>query len=116
MHCNVKTILAITATAFSLSAMATDNTVVPSSDQAQLRPEQQEKRDLKTESKAEYKARKKVADVNKDLDIADCKSSGLDSKEARDCKHDAKERASVAKDHAKEIYKQEDSAIKAQTK
>lgn len=115
MHQNFKTIIATTAAAFCLSAVAADDTVIPSSNQAQLTPLQQEKRDLKTESKAEYKARKKVAEVNKDLEIADCKTSGLESKDVRECKHEAKERAGAAKDTAKQIYKQEDSAIKAQT-
>lgn len=75
----------------------------------------EEARDLKTESKAEYKARKKVTEAQKELEVADCKTSGLDSKEERDCKKEAKDAAKDAKKHAKEIYKDDKSTIKANT-
>ncbi|MDO9002413.1 MAG: hypothetical protein Q7V20_03030 [Aquabacterium sp.] len=112
---SLKAILAGTATVLSLSVMAADPTVDPTNSRTELTPQQQGKRDLKTESKAEYKARKEIAEVNKDLDVADCKTAGLDSKDVRDCKRDAKENAKAAKQEAKEIYKNDKANIKAQT-
>lgn len=108
---SIKAILASAATVLSLSAMAADP-------QDPLTPQQQSQqleRDLKTESKAQYKARKDIADVNKDLEIADCKTSGLESKDVRDCKREAKDNAKAAKDSAKEVYKEEKANIKAHT-
>lgn len=75
----------------------------------------QEAKDLKTESKADYKARNKITDAQKDLDLADCKTSGLDSKTERDCKKDAKDSAKASKKHSKDIYKDEKADIKANT-
>ena len=108
---NLKAILVGAAAVFSLSAMAADNQTEPLTPQQQ----QQDKRDLKTESKAQYKARKDIADVNKDLDIADCKTAGLESKDVRDCKREAKDNAKAAKDNAKDIYKDDKANIKAHT-
>ncbi|MBC7701157.1 hypothetical protein [Aquabacterium sp.] len=112
---SLKAILAITAASLSLSAMAVDKTIDPTNSQTEMTPQQQEKRDLKTESKANYKARKDIAEVNKDLEISDCKTSGLDSKDARDCKHSAKVGAKAAKHEAKEVYKGDKADIKAHT-
>jgi hypothetical protein len=105
MNTSLKAILVTTATAFSLAAYAADTTVAPS----------HEAKDLKTESKADYKARKNITEAQKELDLADCKTSGLESKDERDCKKSAKDAAKDAKHHAKEIHKQEKADIKAQT-
>ncbi len=115
MHHSLKAILVSTATVLSMSAMAADPSVDPTNSQTQLTEQQQEKRALKTESKAEYKARKDIAEVNKDLEIADCKTAGLESKDVRDCKAEAKSNAKAAKHEAKEIYKNDKANIKAQT-
>lgn len=112
---NLKALIASAAAVLSLSAMAADPTVHPTNSQTELTPQQQEKRDLKTESKAEYKARKEIAEVNKDLDVADCKTAGLESKDVRDCKRDAKDTAKAAKQEAKEIYKNDKAIIKSTT-
>ena len=75
----------------------------------------EEAHDLKTESKADYKARKKVVDAQKEVGIADCKTSGLDSKDERDCKKEVKDSAKASKKHAKDTYKEEKADIKAHT-
>lgn len=110
MNANIKTILAAGTLGLSLSMAHAVDTITPATE-GKLTSEQA--RDLKTESKAEYKARKKVADAQEGLDVADCKTSGLDSKNERDCKHDAKEASKAAKKEAKQIHKDEKSDIKA---
>lgn len=112
---NLKALIASAAAVLSLSAMAADPSVDPTNSRTELTPQQQEKRALKTESKAEYKARKEIAEVNKDLEIADCKTAGLESKDVRDCKRDAKDNAKAVKQEAKEIYKSDKANIKAHT-
>jgi hypothetical protein len=110
MNANFKYILAAGTLGLTMSfAHAVDTT--PHSADGKLTSEQA--RDLKTESKAEYKARKKVADAQEDLDVADCKTSNLDSKTERDCKHDAKQLSKDAKKEAKQIHKDEKADIKA---
>ena len=116
MHSSkLKAIIASAAAVLSLSAMAADPTVHPTNSQTEPTPQQQEKRALKTESKAEYKARKEIAEVNKDLEIADCKTAGLESKDVRNCKRDAKDNAKAVKQEATEIYKSDKANIKAHT-
>lgn len=73
-----------------------------------------EARNEKTQAKAEYKAKKKVAEANKTLDVADCKTASLDSKELRDCKKEASIEAKETKREAKQLYKAEKADIKAQ--
>ncbi|MGH6648958.1 hypothetical protein [Aquabacterium sp.] len=111
MNANFKYLLAAGTLGLTLSfAHAADNTAMPSG-QGTLTSEQA--RDLKTESKAEYKARKKVAEAQEDLDVADCKTSNLDSKNERDCKHDAKQISKESKKEAKQMYKDEKADIKS---
>ncbi|RRR99990.1 hypothetical protein EIP75_23200 [Aquabacterium soli] len=112
MNTQLKTLLAATAAAFSLSAMAVDTNLAndPGGNLTK-----QEARDLKTQNKAEYKANKKVAEANKDLDVADCKTANLEAKDERDCKHDAKTTAKAAKHDAKEAYKDNKGDIKSRT-
>lgn len=109
MNASFKAILVTTAAAFSLAAYAADTAV-----EATPPLTKQEAKDLKTDSKADYKARKNITEAQKELDLADCKTSGLDSKTERDCKKAAKESAKSSKHEAKEIYKQEKEDINAQ--
>lgn len=114
MSTNFKHILALTAVSTALLGLSqahAADTTTPATGQGTLSSEQA--RDLKTESKAQYNARKKVADAQHDLDVADCKTSNLDSKNERDCKHDATQAKKAAKDDAKQIYKDEKADIKA---
>lgn len=114
MNTQIKTLLAATATCFSLSVMAAEaTTTLPSDPGGALTS--QEARDLKTQNKADYKAHKKVADANKDLEVADCKTAGLEAKDERDCKHDAKLNAKATKHDAKEVYKDNKAGIKSRT-
>lgn len=114
MNTSIKTLLAATATCLSLSVMAADGTTTLPADPGGTLTKQ-EGRDLKTHNKADYKANKKVAEANKDLEVADCKTAGLDAKDERDCKHDAKESAKATKHDAKEAYKDNKAAIKSRT-
>lgn len=114
MNAHIKALLATTATALSLSAVAADpSTTLPTDPGGTLT--KQEARDLQTANKAQYKANKKVADANKTLDVADCKTAGLDMKDERDCKHDAKEAAQATKHDAKAVYKDNKADIKSRT-
>ena len=74
-----------------------------------------EAKDLKTESKGEYKARKHVAEANEELNKADCETS-LDGKAERACKKDAKAAAKSDKAHAKAIHPAEEQQIDAAQK
>ncbi|HIV71835.1 MAG TPA: hypothetical protein H9903_12950 [Candidatus Aquabacterium excrementipullorum] len=112
MNTQIKTLLAATAAAFSLSAMAADTTLASDPGGTLTK---QEARDLKTQNKAEYKANKKVAEANKDLDVADCKTASLESKDERDCKAEAKAAAKATKHDAKEVYKDNKADIKSRT-
>ena len=74
-----------------------------------------EARDAKVQSKAEYKARKNIAEANHDLSKADCKINTEGAVE-RACKHDARMGEKKEKADAKLIHKQEVQDIDAQTK
>jgi hypothetical protein len=74
-----------------------------------------EAKDLKTESKAEYKARKNIAEANHDLNKADCKINA-DGAVERACKADARAQEKKEKADAKLIHKQETQDINAQTR
>jgi hypothetical protein len=73
-----------------------------------------EARDQKIQSKADYKARKKIADANLDLNKADCETSA-DGAVARACKGSAKAQAKKDKADAKVIHSQEVQDIKDNT-
>ena len=75
----------------------------------------QEAKDLKTESKATYKARKDVADANKELNKGDCEVAHDGSAE-RACKKAAKAQAKTDKAEAKAVHEAEKDAIKANSK
>ena len=74
-----------------------------------------EAKDLKTESKAEYKARKNIAEAHHDLNKADCKVNSEGAVE-RACKADARAQEKKDKADAKLIHKQETQDINAVTK
>jgi hypothetical protein len=110
MNANFKYILAAGTLGLTMSFAHAVDTTSPNAN-GKLTSEQA--RDLKTQSKAEYDARKKVADAQEDLDVADCKTSNLDSKNERDCKHDAKAISKDAKKDAKQIHNNEKADIKS---
>ena len=74
-----------------------------------------EAKDLKTESKGEYKARKNIAEANHDLNKANCKVNS-DGAVERACKADARAQEKKDKADAKLIHKQEQQDINAVTK
>jgi hypothetical protein len=74
----------------------------------------EEAKDLKVQSKGEYKARKKVADANKDLNKADCEVAA-DGKLEHACKKDARATAKQEKAEAKVIHEAEKADIKQKT-
>jgi hypothetical protein len=72
-------------------------------------------KDLKIESKADYKARKNIAEANHDLNKADCKVHTSGAVE-RACKADARAAEEKEKADAKLVHKQEQQDINAVTK
>ena len=74
-----------------------------------------EAKDLKTESKGDYKARKNIAEANHDLNKADCKVNS-DGAVERACKADARAQEKKEKADAKLIHKTEQQDINAVTK
>jgi hypothetical protein len=72
-------------------------------------------KDLKTESKADYKARKNIAEANHDLNKGDCKVN-TDGAVERACKADARAQEKKEKADAKLIHKPEQQDINAQTR
>jgi hypothetical protein len=74
-----------------------------------------EAKDLKTQSKGEYKARKNIAEANHDLNKADCKANA-DGAVERACKADARAQEKKDKADANLIHKQETQDINAVTK
>ncbi len=71
--------------------------------------------DQKTEAKADYKADKKAAAADYDLNKADCKVNSSGSVE-RACKKDAKAQTRLDKADAKVDYKSDKADTKANTK
>ena len=74
-----------------------------------------EAKDMKIQSKGDYKARKNIAEANHDINKADCKTSTTGAVE-RACKKDARAEEKKEKADAKLIHKTEDQDIKAETK
>jgi hypothetical protein len=71
----------------------------------------QEGKDAKEHSKAEYKARKKVAEANKELNKADCETSS-DGMAEHACKKNARAISKQEKAEAKMIHENEKKDIK----
>jgi hypothetical protein len=134
MNKTLATLLAATAAAsFSLGAYAQDaqtapgtpgtttttTTVTTDTVETKMVPApgvtRDEAKDLKTQSKGEYKARKNIAEANHDLNKADCKVNADGSVE-RACKADARATEKKQKADAKVIHEQEKSDINAVTK
>lgn len=92
------------AAAFCLSAHAADDATAGGISRS-------EAKDLKTQSEAQYKARKKVAEAQEDLNRADCKTA-LDGAARRACEKTAKADAKTKKAAAKTVHEAEESAIK----
>ncbi len=123
MNTQLKAVFAAIAVSTSMAAMAADpvdhthSTATPvSSSTTGAQDPLVEARNEKTQAKAEYKARKKVAEANKTLDVADCKTASLDSKDLADCKQSARVDAKDSKREAKHVYKAEKADIKSETK
>ena len=74
-----------------------------------------EAKDLKTQSTADYKARKNIAEANHDLNKADCKINS-DGAVKRACDADARAQEKKEKADAKLIHKTETQDINAETK
>lgn len=72
----------------------------------------QEAKDLATQSKAEYEARKDLADANHELNKADCEITEEGGAE-RACKKEAKALRKAQKAEAKQIHEGDKQAIKA---
>jgi hypothetical protein len=72
----------------------------------------QEAKDLKTQSKGEYEARKDLADANHELNKADCEV-GADGSAERACKQEANAIKKAQKAEAKQIHENDKDAIKA---
>lgn len=75
----------------------------------------QDAKDLKTQSKAEYKASKDVANANKELNKGDCEVA-FDGSAERACKKTARAQAKADKAQAKAVHEAEKDAIKANSK
>ena len=134
MNKTIATLLATAAVAtFSLGAQAQDaqpapgtpgtttttTTVTTDTIETKMVPApgitKSEAKDLKTESKAQYKARKNIAEANHDLNKADCKVNS-DGAVERACKADARAQEKKDKADAKLIHKTETQDINAVTK
>ncbi len=70
-----------------------------------------EAKDLKTQSEAQYKARKHVAEANETLGKADCKTA-LEGSAKRACEKGAKAAAKSDKADAKTLHEVQEQAIK----
>ena len=99
--------LVIIAVSLCLSAGAAD------SDKTATAPvlDRTEAKDLKTQSEASYKARKKVAEANEVLNKADCKTT-LEGSSRRACERSAKAAAKSHKADAKTVHEIEEKAIR----
>ena len=73
-----------------------------------------EAKDAKIQSKADYKARKNIAEANHDINKADCKVT-TDGAVKRACEADARAQEKKDKADAKLIHKQETQDINAET-
>ncbi len=85
---------------------------LPALAQEQPAINKQEAKDLNTQSKAEYEARKDLADANHELNRADCEITADGSAE-RACKKEAKAVRKAQKAEAKQIHESDKQAIKA---
>lgn len=101
MNRTLTTLLAAVATTVCIGAHAADSPGISNS----------EAKDLKTQSEAQYAARKKVAEAGETMNKADCKTS-LEGSAKRTCEKSAKAQAKSQKADAKTVHEAEESAIK----
>lgn len=92
--------IAAAAASFCLGAIAAEPTLT-----------KDEAKDLKTQSDAQYKARKNVAEANEDLNKGDCKTA-LEGSAKRACEKSAKATAKSDKANAKTVHEMEKQTIK----
>lgn len=106
MNKTISATLAAVAAAFCLSAQAADadKTTNPTLSNS-------EAKDLKVQSEGQYKARKKVAEANEELNKADCKTA-LEGSAKRACEKSAKQAAKSQKAGAKTVHEAEEATIK----
>ena len=107
MNKTVSTLLAAAVAALCLQANAADDKAAA----AGTGVTKDQGKDLKTQSEADYKARKKIVEANEVLDKADCKTA-LDGAAKRACDKSAKAGAKGAKADAKMVHEIEEKAIK----
>lgn len=116
-----KLVAAIVATTFGCGTSMAQTTPNHNADPAVTTPSAteaaptgltQEGKDAKEQAKGEYKARKKVADANKELNKADCEVAANGMAEHA-CKKHARTQAKEEKAEAKMIYENEKKDIKA---
>jgi len=112
MNKTLATLIAVTAACYGLAANAADAGAASAAAPALSK---QETKDLKTQSDATYKARKKVADANHELNKGDCEVAADGSTE-RACKKDARAVQKQEKAEAKVVHEAEKDAIKANSK
>lgn len=96
------------ASAFCLAAFAAD----PASEATLSKTEA---KDLKTQSEAQYKARKNIVEANQDLNKGDCKTA-LEGSAKRACLKSARASAKSDKAAAKTLHEVEEQKIKESTK
>ena len=106
--------MAAGAVCFGVAAQAAETDGSASSTQTPTTPQitHAEAKDLRTQSDAEYKARKKVAEANREPNKAECKTE-LEGGTERACKKSAKIEAKQDKANAKMIHESEKADIKA---
>lgn len=96
----------------ALIAAALASPGLPALAQEQPAINKQEAKDMNTQSKAEYEARKDLADANHELNKADCEITA-DGGAERACKKEAKAVRKAQKAEAKQIHESDKQAIKA---
>lgn len=104
----ISTLVVTVASAFCFAAVAAE----PASE-ATLN--KSEAKDLKTQSEAQYKARKNVAEAAEDLNKGDCKTA-LEGSAKRACLKSARASAKSDKAAAKTLHEVEEKKIKDNTK
>ena len=106
--------MAAGAVCFGIAAQATETDASTNNSTTPTTPQitRAEAKDLRTQSDAEYKARKKVAEANRELNKADCKTE-LEGGTERACKKSAKFESKQDKADAKVIHESEKADIKA---
>ena len=107
MNKTISTVIAASAAWLCLSAQAADTE--KTAPEAGLT--RSEAKDLKNQSEAQFKARKKVAEAKEELNKADCKSA-LDGSAKRACDQSAKAAAKSEKADAKTVHEVQEKAIK----